>query len=758
MKNNFLRGIITFPIFTILLISFLILMVGVNNINLIRENLSLFVTNNFIEHNKSLSYERVKNIKDTIFYEEKELEHNLTHELTQKMEIALKLVESTYQKNIKTLSNEEIRELVIKELSYLRFDDEEGYFYIFDLENNILLGHPIKSLIGKDFTLNNEFKAKDFLFTLKDILKKEKFAFTKFIFFKPNDTTNKYLKLNGAFKFKSLNLIIGTGAYLDAYEDKYKRLNIKKIEKLNEKWENKVIFYQLDNDIKNLVNKNFVNENLKSILLKVKSEGEGSFDYITDDGRKKHSYFYFIKDWNWVIESGFYYDKLNPILSKINDQLVELNQNTLKKSLIIVAVILIFTLIVSMLILNRMKDAISKYTDEIENKSKELETIFDTTKDGIKIIDFEGETLYFNRAYLKLLGYSKDEIVKNDSINLSKTILAKVKERGSLRDYEEVFYKKNGKQIYLNMSIALMPDKKRYLITIRDVTRQKKDEEKIQKYIDLIDKNIIVSTTDLDGIITYASDAFCKISGYTKDELLGKKHTIVKHEDTPEKIYKQIRADLEKNGVWEGELKNKRKDGTTYWVKVIINLIFEEDKKIGYTAIREDITDKKIIEKLAQTDKLTQLYNRVKIDKELDVQIYSAQRYNTDFSLILLDIDKFKSINDNYGHQIGDVILQELALILKRKSRKTDIVGRWGGEEFLIICTQTKKDEAVVFAESLRKEIENFSFKTVGKVTSSFGVSSYENGDDIKSIVYKCDMALYRSKEDGRNRVTLFKE
>ena len=161
------------------------------------------------------------------------------------------------------------------------------------------------------------------------------------------------------------------------------------------------------------------------------------------------------------------------------------------------------------------------------------------------------------------------------------------------------------------------------------------------------------------------------------------------------------------------------------------------------------------LENLSVTDKLTQLYNRLKIDEELSVHMKTYKRYGTDCSLILIDIDDFKKINDKHGHLLGDETLKLLAKTLVNNTRDVDVVGRWGGEEFLIICPNTSGENAKKLAEKLRKSVEEQDFKHNERVTISLGVSSFTKDLDIEQIVDKADQALYQSKIDGKNRVTV---
>lgn len=166
------------------------------------------------------------------------------------------------------------------------------------------------------------------------------------------------------------------------------------------------------------------------------------------------------------------------------------------------------------------------------------------------------------------------------------------------------------------------------------------------------------------------------------------------------------------------------------------------------------------LEKLSITDKLTSTYNRVKLDEALQYEFNRAVRYKHEFSIILMDIDYFKSVNDNYGHQVGDDVLIECANLFKANIRNVDILGRWGGEEFLIICPETNIYGAVQLATDINIAIRNHKFKTYPqKVTVSIGVATFnENIQKVETLVSKADKALYEAKNQGRDRIIAFNE
>ncbi len=159
------------------------------------------------------------------------------------------------------------------------------------------------------------------------------------------------------------------------------------------------------------------------------------------------------------------------------------------------------------------------------------------------------------------------------------------------------------------------------------------------------------------------------------------------------------------------------------------------------------------LEQLSITDQLTGIFNRLKLNQLLNSEIERSKRYNTPLSLLLLDVDHFKGINDNHGHPAGDSVLAEIAELLEQHSRSSDNVGRWGGEEFVVICTETHLDGATQLAESLRAIIASHMFTINRQITASIGTTSLRADDTLETLMERVDRALYQAKENGRNCV-----
>lgn len=161
------------------------------------------------------------------------------------------------------------------------------------------------------------------------------------------------------------------------------------------------------------------------------------------------------------------------------------------------------------------------------------------------------------------------------------------------------------------------------------------------------------------------------------------------------------------------------------------------------------------LEQISQYDQLTGLANRYALHQRFNVEIEAAKQRQQIFSLIMLDVDYFKTINDEHGHDVGDNIIKEFAELLQSMVRENDLVGRWGGEEFLILCSQTSKNGAFQLAEHLRLQVQAMDFSVDRQITASFGLSEYRQDETIGDTIKRADDALYRAKNNGRNQIVM---
>jgi diguanylate cyclase (GGDEF)-like protein/PAS domain S-box-containing protein len=292
---------------------------------------------------------------------------------------------------------------------------------------------------------------------------------------------------------------------------------------------------------------------------------------------------------------------------------------------------------------------------------------------------------------------------------------------------------------------------------IFDMKNRKKDINKMICHA-IEQGPIAVIITDKEGNIEYVNARFSELTGYSSNEVIGKNPRLLKSDEHSPEFYKELWDTITSGKVWKGDLQNKKKNGELYWEDTSISPVTSNGGNIThFIAVKNDISERRKMEEelknIVGKDSLTQTYNRSKFKELFNKEIARFSRYSHPFSLILLDIDFFKSVNDTYGHITGDNILKSVSRIIQKCIRETDSLIRWGGEEFIIIASATDLEKAIMLAERIRKTIENHSFDVVRKLTISFGVSSFRSGDSKDSIVKRADDAMYQAKRNGRNRV-----
>lgn len=294
--------------------------------------------------------------------------------------------------------------------------------------------------------------------------------------------------------------------------------------------------------------------------------------------------------------------------------------------------------------------------------------------------------------------------------------------------------------------------------TIRSLENSYED---VSEYKRMINENVIVSATDLQGTVIDVSELLCRVCGYTRKELLGKRFDVLRHPDMTQEFFDKMWSDLKRDNRWSGEVKNRKKNGEAYWVSLHIQAKYKDGILIGYDRIMHDITDKKINEELLITDALTHIHNRRHFNDMFPRMINALKRDGGYLNFLILDIDHFKQYNDTYGHQRGDETLVAVAQALKKALRRgSDYCFRLGGEEFGILYKSQDKQEAYAFAQTICEviislDIEHKNNGAEGIITASLGLVCMRSDElvDDTAMYALADEYLYRAKKNGRNRV-----
>ena len=263
--------------------------------------------------------------------------------------------------------------------------------------------------------------------------------------------------------------------------------------------------------------------------------------------------------------------------------------------------------------------------------------------------------------------------------------------------------------------------------------------------------------------IVYINPAFEKLMGYTADEVIGQNPKILQGPGTDDKTRYKIRKAMREGTSIRTQILNYDKAGNELWLDINMVPLFDENGTLTYyAAIERDLTEHKKLqshlESMATIDSLTGLANRQAFMQRAKNEFNRARRYARPLTVVMIDIDHFKAINDRYGHAAGDEVLRQAADICQSSLRGSDLMGRVGGEEFVLLLPDTPHTNAYHVAERMRVhlyetpiELEN---GTTLNVTASFGVASMNEDDsDFNAVLERADEAMYHAKHDGRNQV-----
>lgn|GEM_PF-1624038 len=407
-----------------------------------------------------------------------------------------------------------------------------------------------------------------------------------------------------------------------------------------------------------------------------------------------------------------------------------------------------------------------------KKQQEEFETIFNTSRDGLAILDMESNFIKFNRAYQEMLGYSKEELLSKSCIGLSTpddipkayAALSEVIEKGYKENFEKSCITKNGDIINIVMSASMMPDQQHILINTKDMTQEIKnmqeEHEKLQKLIDTQDSIVVLTTGEK---LAYINKKFLTFFGYKNlDEFL-QDYTCICERFVEESDFFHLGKIQNNEKSWIESLLNLSGrsrivlmhdvEDKPHIFSIFINNYDEELYIVSFSDISDTMTQQFQLKRQATIDSLTGLYNRLYFKQNIKHLITKHTLEEFETGVIFFDIDHFKRVNDTYGHDIGDKVLQTTATLVKRYIRNDDRLIRWGGEEFIILVESESIERVVKQAQHLRSVIKHHSFKKVGHLTCSFGCALHCRDEDIMQTIKRADQALYQAKENGRNRV-----
>nr|BBJ05862.1 diguanylate cyclase [Marinobacter nauticus] len=379
--------------------------------------------------------------------------------------------------------------------------------------------------------------------------------------------------------------------------------------------------------------------------------------------------------------------------------------------------------------------------------------------------------IYANPALCNMTGYSLNDLLGQNPKMLQGPLTeqsvidrmnAALKTSGSFNG-STINYRKNGRPYLVEWTISPVrgdSGEVRYFISIqKDITQLHAEQSTgnlFAKAIDAAYDGIFI--TNADGVIEFANQGFEIITGYSPNEVVGKKPSVLKSGKHDNTFYKGLWRHLSEGLPFRAMIVNRHKNGHEIHCQQTITPVKNASGEIThFISIIKDMTDR-VFEELklreqASHDSLTGLLNRRAGEIELDVALIQAQESEASFCLLMTDIDDFKAVNDTYGHPRGDEIIKAVADILMDQTRKTDKCIRWGGEEFIVLLPFCDLPKAMEIAENVRAAMADSHFDEAGRITLSIGVAESQVNDTPAGLLERADQQLYSAKRQGKNRV-----
>ncbi|MCX7896661.1 MAG: diguanylate cyclase [Rhodocyclaceae bacterium] len=411
----------------------------------------------------------------------------------------------------------------------------------------------------------------------------------------------------------------------------------------------------------------------------------------------------------------------------------------------------------------------------LRTEMEQLREILDALGEGVFGVDAKGRITFINAAMVSLLGYTREQLMGAHAHTLFHgrrrdgspypqgdcPVFQTLQDRQP-RLTQEWFWRQNGQPLPVLQSVAAL-QQGGAVVAFIDMSTEwslRERERVLSRAVEAAPGGILV--TDRSGRLVWANEAFLKLSGYSLAEAIGRTPgQLVKSGHHPREFYEAFWRTLLAKQIWQGEIINRRRDGSLYHEWMVAAPVLDDQGEIqNFVALKQDITERKRLEeelrRQASIDALTGLANRREFYRAAERELARVRR-GGNATLLLADFDHFKAINDLYGHAAGDAALVAFARLLLDGLRQMDLAARWGGEEFIVLLPDTSAEDAAKLAERLRQRLAAMTIHEGDaefRITASFGVAIIDAADErIEHAIARADEALYRAKQGGRNRV-----
>jgi len=733
-------------------------------------------------------------------------EELLRKSLREQVDTGMQVAQAIYQRESPRRPAAEVKRLIIEALRPVRFFEGRGYYFIDDMQGQFILLPTAPKLEGTTNLDNRDDRGQSIMRSLIDAARKpEGQGFSRYRWYSPDSPKQMTDKLAYVRHFAPYDWLIGTGDYSYKWEQAQKQEVISRLRAL--RFGQTGYFALIDRDghlVLSQAAPQFEGKHYRDVpqaqgaalaLLVEKGQQGGGFvhyewpDIKTGVPGGKTGLVRLIEPWNWVVIATI---QDNELQLNLHQELAQHEANQLQRWnqwLVPLLLALSLGLAASYLFSGWSRRLFAAYHQDIQNKNQAIansealfHAVFDNAAVGIAQASPQGQFMQMNQYFCHLLGYERDEILNQGfnfkQVTLHEDLAADVQHVQELLDgqaasftMEKRYVRKDASLVWVYLAVQLVraPDgtPQYFIAAVHDITERKRGEEALALAASVFTharEGIMI--TEVDGTIINVNDSFTRITGYSRDEALGQNPRLLKSGLQPDAYYAEMWRGIAEKGHWYGETWNRRKNGEVYAEMQTISMVQNAHGQAQhYVSLFSDITalkeHERQLERIAHFDALTGLPNRVLLGDRLNQAMLQAQRRNQLLTVVFLDLDGFKHINDTYGHDMGDRVLLGVATRMKGALREGDTLARMGGDEFVAVLVDLPDNATSLplLARLLAAAAEPMQIAGhTLQISASLGATFFPQADDIDAdqLQRQADQAMYQAKLAGKNRYHLF--
>ncbi|CAO3443065.1 bifunctional diguanylate cyclase/phosphodiesterase [Azospirillum largimobile] len=747
----------------------------------------------YVQEQHQALVQEVENAQSYLAYMRSRVEPLLKEHLRAQVDEAYAIARSVHDREKDILPEAAVKESIKETLRPLRFSGGRGYYFVHGLNGEAVLMPVDPSREGTSpFAAPDPQGAAVVRELMRAVQDPSLRGFARYRWRMPDDPAQMVDKLAFVRRFEPFDWLIGAGDSLGAVEAQLQRESLERLRAFRFGETGYIGVLRQDGQVllsptapasegmnaRDLPWK--TERDLVTRLLEQGRQGGGEVRYdwihpVTARPTPKMAYVSAPTVWGWILVAGFYIDDVGKEMEARRAEISRGVNLRVWTTVGVLGVALAASVGVSWLVTGWIRRIVGSYQLRVRHSDSMLRErarqlylanfFVDHVSEIVVLADANLNIAYINPFGCKALGGTLEDLVMGQA-DLLKRFAAEGEDAAS--HYETVYHTPDGRTLELEVTASRISYEGEvyYSAIARDISERKRAEWQLRlsaKVFDNAAEGMFVATENQK--IVAANDAFARITGYDREEVLGRGPEFLRSDRNPPGFYEDLWAQLRDNGHWAGEIWSTRKNGEVFPEWLSIKVVRNEDGAVAnYIAAFTDITETRAQEErirhLAQFDFLTDLPNRFLLRDRLDRAMLAAGRHGTKVGLLFVDLDRFKTINDSLGHQVGDGLLREVAERLLGTVRASDTVSRQGGDEFIILISDMDSPDAagIVARKVLHALSEPYLIDGHElQVTPSIGIAVYpDDGTGIDALLKSADMAMYAAKEAGRATYQFF--